>query len=78
MKTATKKRYFEVIINGNFFFPAHTLEVKNEKIAVNKAAKEAKIEGNSTIDVIEVDNNGNCLEDGFVSGTIKIEAQIYV
>ena len=65
------KRYFEVIINSNFFAPAYTLEVSNENKAVKMAVKEARNNRNSTVDVIEVDENGNNI-DGFVSGTIKI------
>jgi flagellar basal body L-ring protein FlgH len=67
-----KNRYFEVILNGNFFFPSYTLVVKNEKIAVQKAVKEAKFNRNITVDVIEVDENGDLIECGFCSGPIKI------
>lgn len=64
-------RYFEVALNGNIAFPAYTLAVKNEKIAVKKAVKEAKRERNVTVDIFEVDENGDLIENGFVSGTIK-------
>jgi len=67
----TQKRYFEIAINGNIAFPAYTLEVKNEKIAIKLAVKEAKRENNSTINITEVDSNGNLI-DGFCSGTIFI------
>ena len=58
-------RYFEVIINGNFLFPAYTLEVNNDKIATKKAIKEAKSNKNTRVDIIEVDNNGDMIDDGF-------------
>jgi hypothetical protein len=58
-------RYFEVIINGNFLFPAYTLEANNDKIATKKAIKEAKSNKNTRVDIIEVDNNGDMIDDGF-------------
>lgn len=65
-------RTFEVILNNNFAFPAYTLEVSTPKKAVKLAVKEAKPNKNDNVTVIEVDSDGNMVENGYNSGTIKI------
>ena len=65
-------RTFEVILNNNFALPAYTLEVSTPDKAVKIAVKEAKANRNDNVYIIEVDDNGFALENGFSSGTIKI------
>lgn len=63
---------FEVILNNNFAFPAYTLDVSTPTKAVKIAVKEAKANRNDNVTIIEVDANGFVLENGYSSGTIKI------
>ena len=65
-------RNFEVILNNNFAFPAYTLEVSTSTKAVKIAVKEAKANRNDNVTIIEVDSDGNMIDNGFNSGTIKI------
>lgn len=65
-------RNFEVILNNNFAFPAYTLDVSTPTKAVKIAVKEAKANRNDNVTIIEVDSDGNMIDDGFNSGTIKI------
>ena len=65
-------RNFEVITNGNFFNPSYTLEMSSEKKALKQAIKEAKMNNNLTVQIIEVDNDGEILENGYCSETIKL------
>ena len=65
-------KYFEVILNNNFAFPSYTLEVSSSKKAVKLAVKEAKENRNDNVTIIEVDTNGNMVDNGYNSGTIKI------
>ena len=63
---------FEVILNNNFAFPAYTLEVSTWSKAVKIAVKEAKLNRNDNVTIIEVDVFGSVIDNGFNSGTIKI------
>ena len=65
-------RNFEVILNNNFAFPAYTLEVSTPEKAVKLAVNEAKANRNDNVTIIEVDTNGNMVDNGYNSGTIKI------
>lgn len=65
-------RNFEVILNNNFASPAYTLQCKSSDKAVKIAIKEAKANRNDNVTIIEVDSNGFVLENGYSSGTIKI------
>ena len=65
-------KYFEVILNNNFAFPSYTLEVSSSKKAVKLAVNEAKANRNDNVTIIEVDTNGNMVDNGYNSGTIKI------
>lgn len=66
-------RFFEVVINNNFLFPAYTIENVTPKQAVKRATQEAKWNDNECVEVFEVDDNGNLIDNGFHSGTIKIK-----
>lgn len=66
-------RYFDIVLNGNFAFPAYTLEVDNAREARNIAVKEAKFNANATVTIIEVDIDGDVLDNGYCSETIKIK-----
>ena len=66
-------RTFEVILNNNFAFPAYTIEISTPSKAVKLAVKEAKANRNDNVTIIEVDLNGFALDNGFNSGTIKID-----
>ena len=70
MTTTANTRFFEVFINSNFFNPSTTLVCKTEKEAIKLAKKEAKFNKVDTIDIVEVDENGDDI-DGFVSGSIN-------
>lgn len=65
-------RYFEVYLNSEFITPAYTLEVNTANKAKQIAIKEGKMNKNKCIDIIEVDEDGNIIEDGYVSGTINL------
>lgn len=65
------KRYFEVYLNDQFMFPAYTLEVTNAKEARNIAVRDAKLENNRCICIIEVDKDGNDI-NGYCSGRLTI------
>jgi len=65
-------RNFEVILNNNFAFPAYTIEISTPSKAVKIAVKEAKANRNDNVTIIEVNLNGFALDNGFNSGTIKI------
>lgn len=58
-------RFFEVVLNGNFFCPAFTLQCKLPKTAVKIALKEATANRNDNFTIIEVDEQGWVMENGY-------------
>jgi hypothetical protein len=66
----TKLRFFEVNLNQNYLNSAYILQAETPEKALQLAINEAKLNKNSSVDLFEVDDNGNLLD--YTSGLIII------
>jgi hypothetical protein len=63
-------RFFEVNLNQNYMSSAYTLQAETPEKALQLAIDEAKLNKNSSVDLFEVDENGNLLD--YSSGLILV------